>query len=270
MKKIWTILSILVMIGVTLVQCKKDPAIAPPIVEEPKPTAGFSFVLPDSAKFLNYKFNNTSTNYKQLLWQFGDDSTSAEVSPSHKYAFEGEYYITLTTRNGDGYSASRQILINVVDPDFDRTKVGESYFQSIGGTLTVSRDNGAGPNANEGSLKVVDGDLNTRFFQGGFAGDLWLKYELDSAALAGAYTLSSADADPDRDPKSWNLQGSEDGIKWITLDTRSNILFSARKQTKLFHFNNNVLYKFFRLNIKQDNGSRDFQMSEWTVNKKQP
>jgi hypothetical protein len=160
--------------------------------------------------------------------------------------------------------------LNVADPNFDRTKVGESYFATIGGTLTVSRDNGGGPNSNEGSLKVVDGDPNSKFFQSGFSGDLVLKYELKTAALAGAYTLISGNDSPDRDPKTWILQGSEDGIKWINLHSRTGELFSGRAQRKLYHFNNNVPYKFYRLSIKANNGSRDFQMAEWTVNKKQP
>ncbi len=270
MNNIFGLLSGFILIVFTFTQCKKDPIVVPPVVVAPKPMAGFAFSVPDSLKFLTYKFVNSSSNYKELLWQFGDDSTSNEISPIHKYAFEGEYYVTLTTRNEDGYSASKQIFLNIVDPTFDRTKVGVSYFKSIGGKLTASRDNGNGQNSNEGSLKAVDGDANTKFFQTGFAGDLWLKYELDSTVLAGAYTITSANDSPDRDPKTWNLQGSADGIKWITLDSRSGILFTARFQKKLIHFNNNVPYKFYKLNIKANNGSRDLQMGDWSVNKKQP
>ncbi len=270
MKKLLSITSALVLIIMMSAGCKKDKPIDKTVIDEPLPLTEFTAVKADSVDFLSYKFNNTSTNFKDLLWQFGDDSTSVEKSPVHKYTFEGLYHVVLTTRNSQGFSSSQEIILNVADPNFDRTKVGENYFITIGGTLTVSRDNGGGPNANEGSLKVVDGDPNTKFFQSGFSGDLVMKYELNTAALAGAYTITSAGDDDQRDPKTWLLQGSEDGIKWINLHSRTNELFSARNQRKLYHFNNNVPYKFFRLSIKANNGSRDFQMAEWTVNKKQP
>jgi hypothetical protein len=270
MKKLFSIISAFILMVTLSVGCKKDKPVDTTVVEEPVPLTGFTVAKADSVDFLKYQFTNTSTNYKELLWQFGDDSTSIEKSPLHKYAFEGIYHVVLTSRNSQGLSSSREIILNVADPNFDRTKVGESYFATIGGTLTVSRDNGGGPNSNEGSLKVVDGDPNSKFFQSGFSGDLVLKYELKTAALAGAYTLISGNDSPDRDPKTWILQGSEDGIKWINLHSRTGELFSGRAQRKLYHFNNNVPYKFYRLSIKANNGSRDFQMAEWTVNKKQP
>lgn len=270
MKKILSIIPVFSIMAMLLAGCKKDkpaPKIEP---DAPRPTAGFTAARTDSVDFLSYQFASTSTNYTDLLWQFGDDSTSTEKSPKHRFAFDGLYHVVLTARNSQGYSAAREIILNVADPNFDRTKVGESYFATIGGTLTVSRDNGGGPTSGEGSLKVVDGDPNTKFFQSGFSGDLVMKFELNSAAVAGAYTMTSANDSPDRDPKSWVLQGSEDGIRWINLHNKSNEVFANRLQRIIYHFNNNVAYKFYRINIKVNNGSRDFQMAEWTVNKKQP
>ncbi|MDR6941026.1 PKD domain-containing protein [Mucilaginibacter pocheonensis] len=270
MKKLFSILSVLSVIAMLTMRCKKDDKPVPPEVEEPKPMASFTYTKPDTAKFLEYQFTGIVKNAKEILWQFGDDSTSVEVSPFHKYAYEGDYHVVLSVRNSQGYWASKEVLLNVVDPSFDKTKVGENYFLTVGGTLTVSRDNGNGPNSGEGSLKVVDGKSDTKFFQSGFSGDLVMKFELNTVQVAGAYTLISANDSPDRDPKTWSLQGSEDGIKWITLDSRTNITFASRFERKLYHFNNNVAYKSYRLNVKANNGSRDFQMAEWTVNKKQP
>lgn len=270
MKKALHIISVFSTVAMLFTGCKKDKPAPQPEPDEPKPIAGFTVARTDSVDFLSYQFNSTSINYKDILWQFGDDSTSAEKAPKHRYAFDGLYHVTLTARNSQGYSAAREIILNVADPNFDRTKVGESYFATIGGILTVSRDNGGGPTSNEGSLKVVDGDPNTKFFQSGFSGDLVMKYELNTPAVAGAYTMTSANDSPDRDPKGWILQGSEDGIRWINLHSKNNEVFANRFQRILYHFNNNVAYKFYRISIKTNNGSRDFQMAEWTVNKKQP
>lgn len=274
MKKLFGMVPVFMLATMILIGCKKDKSVEQPVVDEPKPTAGFTAERTDSVDFLKYKFTSTSTNYKELLWQFGDDSTSTAQSPAHRYVFDGLYHVVLTTRNSQGYSASKEIILNVADPNFDRTKYGENYFQTIGGTFTVSRDNGGGPNSGEGSLKVVDGDKNTKFFQSGFSGDLVMKFELRRAAVAGAYTMIGGNDSPDRAPKNWLLQGSEDGIKWINLHSASNQTFPnptpQERVLRLYHFNNNVAFKFYRISIKANNGARDFQLSEWSVNKKQP
>jgi len=263
---------LVVLLAALFVQCKKDHKAPPPVPDEPKPTALFTYTLPDSAKFLEYHFSSTSTNYKQLLWEFGDDSSSTETTPVHAYRFPGAYHVVLTTTNGQGYWASKEVLLNVVDPTFDPTKYGENYIKTVGGTLSVSRDNGGGPNAGEGSLKVIDDDPNTKFFQAGFAGDLWIKFEFNTPVLAGAYTMTSGNDAWDRDPKNWSLQGSTDNIKWITLHTINKTQWASneRKKKILYFFDNNESYKFYRLSIKANNGSRDFQLCDWTLNKKQP
>ncbi len=252
--------------------CQKEDKSVEIVPDQPRSVTGFEYSIPDSVQYQTVHFTSTSKDYKELLWQFGDDSTSVEESPVHKYVYDGTYRVTLTTRNAQGLASSKQILLKVYDPAFDPTKVGESYFATIGGKLTVSRDNGGGPNGGEGSLKVVDGSVDTKFLQSGFAGDLWMKFELDSAVAAGAYTLTSANDDPSRDPVSWVFQGSEDDIKWIDLDSRSGQTWNgARKTRKIYHFNNNVVYKYYRIRIKTvGSGSRLFQLAEWTVNKKQP
>lgn len=270
MKRLFNILPILSVVAMFTVGCKKDAKPVAVVPDEPKPVVSFTYTKPDTSKFLEYQFTSTMENAKDILWQFGDDSTSVEKNPFHKYVYEGEYNVLLTIRNSQGYTAAQEIALNVVDPNFDRTKIGEDYFVTVGGTLSVSRDNGQGADANEGSKKVVDGDNNTKFFQSGFAGDLVMKFQLNAPVLAGGYIMTSANDSADRDPKGWVLQGSEDGIKWITLDTKTSETFPGRNQRKIYHFNNNVLYTYFRISIKTNNGSRDFQMSEWGVNKKQP
>src|SRR4051812_11227869 len=47
-------------------------------------------------------FTNLSTNGATYEWDFGDGTTSTEVSPTHVYAATGTYVVTLTTSSGDG------------------------------------------------------------------------------------------------------------------------------------------------------------------------
>lgn len=272
-KRLFSILSLLILIVITTVKCKKDAEEVVPVVDEPKPTAGFSYTRPDTVKFLEYQFSGTSTNYKSLLWQFGDDSTSVLVNPKHTYRFPGKYKVTLTTRNGQGYSASKEVLLNIVDPNFDPTKIGENYMQTIGGIFSVNLEAGAGPDSNEGSKKLVDGDTKTKFLQAGFDGTQRCTFELKTPQVVGAYTLTSGNDAEDRDPRYWILQGSLDGIQYTDLHTVTTCPWPSqgeRNVTKRYYFDNFVAYKFYRLYIKANRGSRVFQLSEWTINKKQP
>lgn len=272
-KKLFSILSLLILIVITTVKCKKDAEEIAPVVDEPKPTAGFDYAVASPTKFLEYQFTGTSTNYKTLLWQFGDDSTSVAVNPKHVYRFPGKYKVTLTTRNSQGYSAAKEVLLNIVDPNFDPTKIGENYMQTIGGIFSVNLEAGAGPNSDEGSKKLVDGDTKTKFLQAGFDGTQRCTFELATPQVVGAYTLTSGNDAEDRDPRYWILQGSIDGIQYTDLHTVTTCPWPAqgeRNVTKRYYFDNFVAYKFYRLYIKANRGSRVFQLSEWTINKKQP
>ncbi|MBT2560298.1 discoidin domain-containing protein [Pedobacter sp. ISL-68] len=273
-KRLFSILSLLILIVITTVKCKKDAEEVVPVVDEPKPTAGFAYIKPDTFKFLEYQFTGSSTNYKSLLWQFGDDSTSVLVNPKHTYRFPGKYKVTLTTRNSQGYSAAKEVLLNVVDPTINYSICGENYMKTIGGKFSVNLEAGAGADSGEGSKKLVDQDINTKFLQAGFDGTQKCTFELATPQVVGAYTLTSGNDAPDRDPRFWILQGSLDGIQYTDLHTVTVCPWenndSSRKQTKLFHFDNYIAYKFYRLYIKSNRGSRVFQLAEWTINKKQP
>lgn len=277
MKRLFNICALLLLIVVLTVKCKNsDTEEVVPVVEEPKPLVAFDYKIPDPAKYQEVQFTADPKNYKTLLWQFGDDSTSVEVSPKHVYRFPGTYRVILTIRNGQGYSATKEINLKVVDPNFDPTKYGENYMKTIGGKFSVNLEAGAGPNSAEGSSKLVDQDINTKFLQAGFDGTQRCTFELNTPQVVGAYTMTSGNDAADRDPRYWILQGSLDGIQFTDLHTVTVCPWentnegASRKQTKLFHFDNYIAYKFYRLYIKSNRGSRIFQLAEWTINKKQP
>ncbi|KAA0009870.1 MAG: tandem-95 repeat protein, partial [Thermoplasmata archaeon] len=78
------------------------------------PVASFSWIL-STANVINftdlsYDIDGYITNY---TWDFGDGSISYKQNPSHKYADDGIYNITLTVIDNNGATASitKQILI---------------------------------------------------------------------------------------------------------------------------------------------------------------
>jgi gliding motility-associated-like protein len=132
------------------------------------------------------------------------------------------------------------------------------------GTLTVSHENN---NANENSQKVVDNNYNSKFllFDFGLKKPIWIQWQANTAAVAGIYTLTSGGDAPDRDPKNWTIQGSNNGTTWTVLDTRTNEVFDQRGLTRTFFFQNATAYTHYRLNITENNGGGLFQLAEWRI-----
>lgn len=133
------------------------------------------------------------------------------------------------------------------------------------GIFSVNRDNGSGPTGGEGSLKLIDNNYNSKFLQGNFTGDLVFQLIFDKPQKIGAYTLTSGGDAIDRDPNAWNLQGSNDGLTWETVDNRSGEAFPTRNLTRRFDVFYPAAYTHYRLNITSNVGSSLFQLSEWRM-----
>lgn len=78
------------------------------------PVAGFSFV----ANMLSVDFTDTSSDanndIESWMWDFGDGNSSTEQSPSHTYAADGSYVVTLTVTDSEGNSDSHSMTVSVV------------------------------------------------------------------------------------------------------------------------------------------------------------
>ncbi len=109
------------------------------------PAANFTNV----ANLLSVTFDNTSTNATSYFWNFGDDSTSTAAEPTHVYAKEGTYTVTLQARNGCR-TVTKTAVITV-------KSVGISDFAQIG-TIQIL------PNPTEGDFFV---EINSRIHDTG-------------------------------------------------------------------------------------------------------
>ena len=65
-----------------------------------------------------------------------------------------------------------------------------------------------------------------------------------------AYSVTSANDEPGRDPKNWRLQGW-DGEKWQTLDVRKNVFFASRYMTHTFCLERPAMMVGYRLLVDQ-------------------
>ena len=104
---------ILLTIICMFLSCKKDSTPAPAPAPA-APVANFSYsgagVAPSSVTF-----TNSSTNATSYSWDFGDNGTSVETSPTHRYTAGGVYTVKLTA-TGSGGSNSTTKTINITTP----------------------------------------------------------------------------------------------------------------------------------------------------------
>jgi gliding motility-associated-like protein len=93
----------------------RDSIFKPGIITIADPVAKFTqsdtLICPNTAVTF---YNQTSGLRNTYLWQFGDSTTSAEVSPLHTYANEGKYQVSLKVINEYGCSDSITSYINVI------------------------------------------------------------------------------------------------------------------------------------------------------------
>jgi PKD repeat protein len=110
--------SLLLLVLVTFIQsCKEDDP-------DPEVIASFTFAL-DPNDFRTVIFTNESQNYSTLAWDFDDGSAlSTEVNPTHTFAADGEYNVTLTaTASSGGKSDTYTKTITITDPDVILSKL---------------------------------------------------------------------------------------------------------------------------------------------------
>jgi hypothetical protein len=127
------------------------------------------------------------------------------------------------------------------------------------GTVTASNA-GIAP---EDMTKAFDHDGLTKWFV--FANQMpWIAYQFAAGTthVVTSYGIASANDFAERDPTAWQLQGSNDGTTWTTLDTRTAQTFPNRFQTTIYAIANQTAYQRYRLQITATNGSPDVQLAE--------
>lgn len=102
--------------------------------------------------------------------------------------------------------------------------------------------------------KAFDDDNETFWMTTGepSADTVYLEFDFDAAQKALKYSLTSGPV-ASQDPKAWTLKASNDKTTWLTLDTRSGISFSTRKEKKEFICSTtpDIGYKYYQLEITE-------------------
>lgn len=125
----------------------------------------------------------------------------------------------------------------------------------------------AAANVNESLGNLFDYRADTKYFVNSTATPQF-GYSFGSGLtpVGLSYTLTSANDSPGRDPRSWVLEGSNDGLVWDILDERQDVEFTARFQSLAFDVMNPGAYSDYRLTILENNGAtNEFQLADWSM-----
>lgn len=133
---------------------------------------------------------------------------------------------------------------------------------TMGRRFTASDQYNTSP-AGEGVTNAFDNDGTTKFLSRSAA--VWLRINFNETYKAEQYSITSANDASGRDPKSWKVEGSNNGTSWTVLDEKSSQSFDLRFQKRYFSIESPGEYKHYRLSITQNNGETLTQLADWLL-----
>lgn len=92
----------------------------------------------------------------------------------------------------------------------------------------------------------------------------WLGYDFKTPKVIQKYSITSQNAVGEestavkRCPKDWTFEGSNNGVDWTVLDTKTGITDWTMNTPKEFEFLNETGYMMYRINITANNGDPYF------------
>ena len=109
-------LTLVVILAVSINACQEELPGVGSIPDKTPPSANFSFALSE-ANYKEVSFSNLSLSAITYSWDFGDGVTSNEKDPTHTFAQDGTYTVTLTATDKlevtNTYSATVSIAVPV-------------------------------------------------------------------------------------------------------------------------------------------------------------
>lgn len=200
----------------------------------------------------------------------GQTWTSIHSRSNITFATRGERK-TYTVSSSTKYQYFRMSVTKISSDASTEVKIGEWELHGTGisteaipskdGTITSEYD---GISAGESVSKLNDNSENSKYCTN-FSSSAWVSYQLTSPAKITGYSITSANDNDVRDPKSWVLEASDDGSTWVVLDSRTDEVFPYRYTTQYYSCDAENKYTYFRLNITANNGAELLQAAEWQL-----
>ncbi|MCA1758034.1 MAG: PKD domain-containing protein, partial [Bacteroidales bacterium] len=132
-------------------------------VDNNPPTAGFTYTADGLTAYFTDQSSDSDGTLAAWDWSFGDGTTSTKQSPSHTYAADGDYTVSLTVTDNDGATGSTSKDVTVSENsvgDIILTATGykvrgvryvDLAWTGAAGTVDIYRNNVIIAKASDGS-----------------------------------------------------------------------------------------------------------------------
>lgn len=121
----------------------------------------------------------------------------------------------------------------------------------------------------ESAAKAFNDEPASKWYNNNRPKPWWLRYQFGGGKAwpVSQYTLVSGNDCPERDPKDWELQASNDSTNWVVLDTRQREVFDSRQQAKTYQITNTTAYRIYQLHVLQvaDEVNSNLQLSSFIL-----
>ena len=180
---------------------------------------------------LNLRLRNTTSTF--ALGTVVAESTSALDNVEHIYVPAlpaGKYALEVSGPAGTTYGIAWNSIGGAPEKVVTPTTPDEEQpapAPSTDGELTPATYSARGENGTkEGVAKLFDHSTTTKWLD--FSGTSWVQVSFAAPTSLTSYSFTSANDYSTRDPYNWTLSGSNDGVTWTVIESRSAQTFASR------------------------------------------
>ena len=164
-----------------------------------------------------------------------------------------QYRIAMTAKSGSITQLAELAFSAATAPVVEPTPAepaNTTTVELVPASITARGENGT----KEGVAKLIDGSKTTKWLD--FSGTTWVQVSFATPRALEAYSLTSANDYPVRDPASWTLSGSNDGATWTVIERRSGEVFASRYLLRDFVLpQTSAAYQHYRLEMTAKSGA---------------
>ncbi|MVP00547.1 discoidin domain-containing protein [Paenibacillus lutrae] len=228
-------------------------------------TSKFSSASPVDAKFLGENVSTVqaglSVGYGAALHELGHAFGLPHEGGPNSIMQRGFDYLHrfVVTKDASGYVFGENELPAwdpVSAPALNNSPFFRMYKKApgltTGGTVTASTNDSP---AGETKENAFDNNEATKWLTFNSSASLQYQFAGNTAYAVKSYSITSANDEPDRDPLNWIVSGSNDGVNWSVVDTRSNEDFANRMETRTFAVNNTTAYSYYKFDLSNNSGT---------------
>ena len=204
----------------------------------------------DETRYVLERLNDGTTAYAPLATLGADTTRYVDENVA-----EGtRYYYRIYAQNEAGPSASTS---------------GSGATATTGAGLADITDfTGAGSDAfdttgAEGIARLFDSSPFSKYLT--FHPTTWVQWVSDAPHVVTRYALTSGNDAPERDPRDWTFEASNDGVAWTPLSVKTGQGFTSRQQKRAYSFDNATAYRYYRLDVQANNGGPIVQIAELEI-----